>query len=76
MEQASPLLNAENALDRAIAAVGSRAELARRLQISRAAVAQWRVTPIRRVREVSEITGVPIGELCPDLAAKTNGAAA
>lgn len=58
---------AENALNRAVAAVGTRANLARRLGISRAAVAQWRVTPIRRVREVSEITGIPIGELCPDL---------
>lgn len=68
MVHQTPPTTAEAALERAISIVGSRAELARRLGISRPAVAQWTQVPIKRAADVSRITGIPIDELCPELA--------
>ena len=61
MNDALPIDPAEAALCKAVKILGSRAELARRLNISRPAVAQWRVVPIRRAGEVARITGLPLG---------------
>ena len=57
-------------IERAVAAVGSQAALARALKITPSAISQWvrdgRV-PLTRVREVARISGVPAAELAPDL---------
>ena len=62
--------NPQSPIERAVAAVGSQAALARALNISPPAVWQWvrdgRVPPYR-VREVARISGVPAAELAPDL---------
>lgn len=50
-----------------LAAVGSWAELARQLGITRAAVHAWQSVPIRHLRQVSLITGIPRDKLRPDL---------
>jgi biotin operon repressor len=50
-----------------LAAVGSWAELARQLGITRAAVHAWQTTPIRHLRDVSRISGIPREKLRPDL---------
>ena len=51
----------------AIQATRTRAEMARRLGISRAAVAQWRKVPAERLVEVERVTGVSRAILRPDL---------
>lgn len=58
-----------DALDRAITAAGSGAELARHLGVSRAAISYWRrkQVPSLRVLEVERLTGVSRQELRPDL---------
>ena len=55
------------ALERAVEAVGSRAEIGRRLGISQAAVQQWQRVPPLRVLEVERISGVSRSLLRPDL---------
>lgn len=67
---------AAEALSRAVGVVGTRAELARRLGVSRAAVTQWRRVPTKRAYAVSQITGVPMHQLCPELAAPACAAGA
>lgn len=54
------------ALSEAINAIKG-AELARQLGISRAAIAQWKRVPARRVIEVERISGVSRHRLRPDL---------
>jgi len=44
-----------------------RAELARRLNISRAALTKWKEVPIKRVDEVSRITGLPREHILPEM---------
>jgi hypothetical protein len=51
----------------AVDAAGTMADLARRLGISRAAVAQWRKVPAERLVEVERVTGVSRAILRPDL---------
>jgi hypothetical protein len=51
----------------AIQATRTRAEMARRLGISRAAVAQWRKVPAERLVEVERVTGISRAILRPDL---------
>ena len=51
----------------AIEKVGSASELARQLGVSRQADSQWREVPPRKARKVSEITGIPLADICPDL---------
>ena len=41
--------------------------LARELEISPAAVSQWRRIPAERVLEIERITGVPCWEIRPDI---------
>jgi DNA-binding transcriptional regulator YdaS (Cro superfamily) len=58
------------AIDRAIAAAGGMRELARRMHITPQALSGWRLRgsiPHMRVRQVAEITGIPIWELRPDI---------
>lgn len=45
----------------------SLARLARELNITRGAVAQWERVPAERVGDVSRVTGIPIGILRPDI---------
>lgn len=54
-------------LNRLRDAVGSSAELARRLGISRAAVNSWSAVPLERVVAVEDATGIPREQLRPDL---------
>jgi len=54
-------------LRKAIKAAGSAANLARKLRIERAAVAQWQKVPLGRVVAVERITGVPRHILRPDV---------
>lgn len=55
------------ALKEAIAAAGGQSELARKLEISRQAVHRWKVAPVRHVRALSELSGVSLDRLRPDL---------
>lgn len=43
------------------------ARLAREIGITRGAVAQWDRVPAERLREVSDVTGIPMEALRPDL---------
>ena len=54
-------------LKMAIAKAGTVAELARRLGVTRSAVAQWRLVPPRRVIPIEQATGVRREQLRPDL---------
>lgn len=49
---------------------GRISELARALNITRAAVFQWKRVPAERVLDVERITGIPRIELRPDLYAE------
>lgn len=53
---------------------GRTSELARALNITRAAVFQWKRVPAERVLEVERITGIPRHDLRPDIYPR-NGAA-
>lgn len=57
----------KEALRRAIKAAGGLAELAGPLGISVQAVSQWDEVPPLRVLAVEKLSGVPRGELRPDL---------
>lgn len=54
-------------LNRAIEAVKSSSELARRLNISPQAVSQWDIAPLERVIEIERETGVSRFDLRPDV---------
>ena len=56
-------MSAKTALKKAIKI----AALARKLGISQQSIQQWVVVPLKRVKQVSEITGVPREELAPEL---------
>jgi len=47
---------------------GRRSALAADLRISPSAISMWDQVPFERVADVSRITGIPAGELRPDLA--------
>ena len=51
------------------------ARLARELQITRGAVAQWEKVPAERIGDVSRVTGIPIETLRPDIFAAAGEAA-
>ena len=51
----------------AIEAVGSAAELARRLGMSAPALFEWRRVPSHRILQVEAVTGVRREQLRPDL---------
>ena len=52
---------------KAIEAAGSTAKLARKLDISQQAVAQWRTIPAHQIVAVERVTGIPREELRPEL---------
>lgn len=52
---------------KAIAAVGTASELARRLDITVQSIQQWKTIPAKRLLAVEKATGVPRQELRPDL---------
>ncbi len=54
-------------LDRLRAIRGMAARVARGLGVSQAAVSKWPEVPAERVLTVARITGIPRGELRPDL---------
>lgn len=72
---AKPEPKPQSPKERAVAAAGSAAELARRLisksgsgkPVTRSAVQQWKRVPADRALEVERLTGVPRHELRPDL---------
>jgi len=57
----------QEALARAIAAVGTAAEFSRRMGITEQAISQWEIVPILRVLTVERITSIPRHELRPDV---------
>lgn len=57
----------QNGLDQAIEAMGTATKLAKCLNISQQAVAQWKVVPSHHVVEVERITGIMREVLRPDL---------
>lgn len=61
---------------RVIKAAGGASELARKLSISRAAVAQWKHIPIQRVSEIEKITGISRHDLRPDIFSESSDRAA
>lgn len=60
-------MSAKEALKKAIEKMGGQSALARRLGISPQSVQQWKRVPLRRVKRVSQITGIPREELAPEL---------
>ena len=60
-------MSAKTALKKAIKKAGGQSALARKLGISQQSIQQWVVVPLKRVKQVSEITGVPREELAPVL---------
>lgn len=60
---------------KAVASGGGGAAVARRLNISRGAVAHWDVIPARHLMAMERLTGIPAAELRPDLAAAFQGEA-
>lgn len=46
---------------------GSASKLAEYLGVSRSAVHQWQNIPLRYLKEISEVTGIPRSKLRPDL---------
>lgn len=57
---------------RAIEAMGSAAKLGRAVGLSPQSVTHWRVhgIPLNRVRDVAQVTGIPVHHLHPDFAAE------
>lgn len=60
-------MSAKTALKKAIKKAGGQSALARKLGISQQSIQRWVVVPLKRVKQVSEITGVPREELAPEL---------
>lgn len=54
-------------IDRASAAAGSKSALARQLGVKVQSIQQWKRIPAERVLDVERITGIPRGELRPDI---------
>lgn len=45
---------------------GAQSRLAERLGLYASTISQWRSVPIEHLAEVSDFTGIPREELCPD----------
>ncbi len=57
----------DNGLKTAISILGSGANLARKLNVTKATVYSWQgVTPMPWIKRVSDVTGIPMLELHPD----------
>lgn len=54
-------------LDEVFAAFGSASKLAAHLGVSRQAVYHWKAVPIKYLREINRVTGIPKPKLRPDL---------
>jgi hypothetical protein len=63
------------ALNEIYAIHGLASKLARELGISRAAVCAWQKVPIRHLREVARISGIPKAKLRPDIFDEEDAAA-
>lgn len=64
------------ALDKAIGAAGGVRALARAVGVSQPAISNWKRVPADRVLSIEALTGVPRGELRPDLYPGENAAGA
>lgn len=63
-------MESRKAIDRAIEAVGTQRNLARMLGITDQAVSAWVAAgfvPLSRLKDVSRLTGVPVGDLLMDI---------
>ena len=58
----------EQAVARAIKAMGTKTALARGLGVTKGALYFWKRIPDTHVTKVSELTNIPVEELRPDLA--------
>lgn len=63
-------------IDRITKGRGVAAKLAKQLGLHRTSVLGWRQVPVRHVRKVSEITGIPMHTLRPDVYASPSEAQA
>ncbi len=54
-------------LNEVFAATGTAAALGAFLGVSRSAVSQWKKVPLRYLKQVSDLTGIPRRRLRPDL---------
>lgn len=54
-------------LNEVVRRVGTKMELARRLNITRQAVSRWDKIPVVHVRKISEMTKIPLKVLRPDI---------
>lgn len=59
-------MSAQSALRKAIKIAGGQSALARKLGIRPQSVQQWKVAPLKRVKKVSDVTGIPCKELAPE----------
>jgi DNA-binding transcriptional regulator YdaS (Cro superfamily) len=66
-DRPDPFHAAREALRRALEKAGSGAALAREIGVTRAAVCQWDRVPVERCAAVERATGIPRGELRPDV---------
>lgn len=71
----SGMIEKDEALKRALKAVGGGDKLAAKLEISPQAISQWERIPLKRVFEVERATGIPHNELRPDFFGEKAGAA-
>lgn len=62
------------AFDLVLKKVGTKIELARRLGVVRQLVGKWHAIPLQYVEEVSELIGLPIGHVAPEVEAKVTAA--
>ena len=60
------MVEKDEALLRAIKAVGTSDALAAKLEITPQAISQWTQIPLGRVFDVERVTGIPRDELRPD----------
>lgn len=59
----------------AVKEVISFADLARKIGVTRGAISQWDRVPAERIFEVSQITGLPMSTIRPDMFKGVEGAA-
>ncbi|NRA88539.1 MAG: helix-turn-helix domain-containing protein [Rhizobiales bacterium] len=56
----------ENGLKKAIQAAGNKSKLARKLDLTKGYISRWDAIPLKWVKRVSEVTGLPAEQLHPD----------
>lgn len=56
----------KNGLEKAIQIAGNKTKLAKKLGLTKGYISRWDAIPIKWVRRVSEVTGLPAEQLHPD----------